>query len=124
MKKVISRMDNMDINKGFLWFFSGLGLTGLCFYLWFFTLHPLDFWLFIYALSTAALGGGIVWSVFYAISKNNPKGGFIGGIFSMISVIIIVISFLNEGVEGIHTIVTLFLSMCCFLLLFFSSTKI
>jgi len=124
MKNIISHLANMDINKGFLWFFSGLGLTGLCFYLWFFTLNPLNFWLFIYALATAALGGGIVWSVFFAISQNNPKGGFIGGIFSMISVIIIAISFLNEGIMGIHTIITLFLSICCFFLLFISTANL
>ncbi|MEA2054160.1 MAG: hypothetical protein U9O96_03445 [Candidatus Thermoplasmatota archaeon] len=123
----------MQLNKGVLSFLSGLGFTGLAFYIWFFTLYPNPNWrpdlTFFFSVATTVLGGAVIWCIFVAFSfaetkvKINPTmGGFIGGILSMVAVIFMILSFRIDGLslyEKIHPIVSFFMAAGCTTLLIY-----
>ena len=122
----------MQLNKGILSFLSGLGFTGLGFYIWFFTLYSFDWspgWIFIFSIATAILGGVVVWCIFIAFSLvdtnikiNSTVGGFIGGILSMAAIILMILSFRMDGFdlyERIHPIVSFFMAAGCTTLLIY-----
>ncbi len=122
----------MQLNKGALSFLSGLGFTGLGFYIWFFTVYSFGWspgWIFIFSVSTAILGGVVVWCIFVAFSfietnvKINPTaGGFIGGILSMAAIILMILSFRMDNLtllDEIHPIVSFFMAAGCTTLLLY-----
>ena len=119
----------MKLHKGLLSFLSGLGLMGLAFYLWFFTIYNFN-WkineLFIFSLSTSILGAIVIYFLAIAFSMIVPKinlgttfAGFLGGILSMASIILILLTFrINVSIfNKIHPIVTFFIAAACTYLL-------
>ena len=116
----------MRLNRGLLSLFSGLGFTGLTFYIGFFTLYNFD-WeltlLLVYTITTGILGGVTVWCIFIAFDlitnkfKINPtSGGFIGGILTMVAIILMILSFRIENlgfIDQLHPIVSFLLSAGC-----------
>ena len=122
----------MRLNKALLALFSGLGFTGLAFYLWLFTIYNFNWkpgWLFVFSVATVVLGGVMVWCVFIAFSlietelRINPAvGGFIGGILGMVAVILMILSFRMESLdlyEKFHPIISFFMSVVCTALLIY-----
>lgn len=122
----------MRMNKGLLSLFSGLGFTGLAFYIGFFTLYNFD-WeptlLFIYTVATGILGGVTVWCIFVAFDLitnefdiNPTTGGFIGGILTMVAVILMILSFRMPDLsffDQFHPIVSFFMAAGCTTLLLY-----
>ncbi|KAA0005571.1 MAG: hypothetical protein FE045_04905 [Thermoplasmata archaeon] len=119
----------VKIPKGVLSFLSGLGLMGLAFYIWFFTIYSFN-WkinkIFIYSISTAVLGAMVIYFVAIAFSLipskigNTTTGGFLGGILSMTGVILMLLSLRTANVSlfsKIHPIITFFLAAACTYLL-------
>lgn len=129
----------IKISKGLLSFLSGLGFMGLGFYIVFFTLIEMDRYkilsnyIFFFSLLTSILACIVVYFLSIAFSFGDihlnidaTKGGFIGGILSMIAIIIMILSFrlesmnLMEGlktIDKIHPIITFFLASACTILL-------
>lgn len=102
---------------------------GLAFYLWFFTIYNFN-WkineLFIFSLSTSILGAIVIYFLAIAFSMIVPKinlgttfAGFLGGILSMASIILILLTFrINVSIfNKIHPIVTFFIAAACTYLL-------
>jgi len=122
----------MQLNKGMLSFLSGLGFTGLGFYIWFFTIYSFDWqlgWIFAFSIATAVLGAVVVWCIFVAFSiieteiRLSPTtGGFIGGILSMAAIILMILSFRMDDftlLQEIHPIVSFFMAAGCTTLLIY-----
>ncbi|KAA0000548.1 MAG: hypothetical protein FE040_01895 [Thermoplasmata archaeon] len=122
----------MQLNKGMLSFLSGLGFTGLGFYIWFFTLYYFDWkigWIFVFSVATAVLGAVVIWCIFVAFSLidteirlSSTAGGFIGGILSMAAIILMILSFRigdYKWYEVIHPIVSFFMAAGCTTLLIY-----
>ena len=126
---VISMFMKTKIPKGVLSFLSGLGLMGLAFYIWFFTIYSFN-WkineIFIYSISTAVLGAIVIYFLAIAFSlipskiANPTIGGFLGGILSMAAIILMLLSLRTGNTslfDKIHPIITFFLAAACTYLL-------
>lgn len=119
----------MKIRKGLLSFMSGLGFMGLGFYIVFLTYimmgYKLNFVL-LFSVLTGVLACVVVYFLAVAFSFidtkmkiNTTVGGFVGGILTMVAIILMILSFRLEDVtlfESIHPIVTFFLAAGCTLL--------
>jgi hypothetical protein len=122
----------MRLNRGLLSLFSGLGFTGLTFYVGFFTLYSFD-WeltlLFVYTIATGVLGGVTIWCIFVAFDLITNQyhitptiGGFIGGILTMVGIILMILSLRMDDIaflDRIHPIVSFFLAAGCTTLLLY-----
>lgn len=122
----------MKLNKGLLSFLSGLGFSGLAFYIAFFTLINNQIYIFAFSIATAFLGSIVIYFMAIAFSfieigykLSNNLAGFIGGILTMIAIAIIILSFNLENlgivknlnlIDKIHPIVTFFTAGACTLL--------
>jgi len=128
----------IKISKGLLSFLSGLGFMGLGFYIFFFGFVAFDYrllgnYILLFSILTAILGCIVVYFLAVAfsfttqvrINVDTTLGGFIGGILTMVAIILMVLSFraeslgLMEGLgiaDKIHPIVTFFLSAACTML--------
>ena len=128
----MTRFPFMRLNRGLLSLFSGLGFTGLTFYVGFFTLYNFD-WeptlLFIYTVATGILGGVTVWCIFVAFDLitnefhiTSTTGGFIGGILTMVGIILMILAFQVTDLtffDQLHPIVSFFLAAGCTTLLLY-----
>lgn len=128
----------IKISKGLLSFLSGLGFMGLGFYIVFFTIIEMENkilsnYILFFSILNSVLGCIVVYFLSIAFSFGDinlnidaTKGGFIGGILSMVAIIVMILSFrlesmnLMEGLETIdkvHPIITFFLASACTILL-------
>ncbi len=119
----------MKIRKGLLSFMSGLGFMGLGFYIVFLTYIMMDYklnFVLLFSVLTGVLACVVVYFLAVAFSFidtkmkiNTTVGGFVGGILTMVAIILMILSFRLEDVtlfESIHPIVTFFLAAGCTLL--------
>jgi len=89
--------------------------------------------LLVYTIATGILGGVTVWCVFIAFDLvtnkfniNQTTGGFIGGILTMVAVILMILSFRIENlglIDQLHPIVSFLLSAGCTTLLLYPLEK-
>lgn len=128
----------IKISKGLLSFLSGLGFMGLGFYIFFFSFVSMDYkllgnYILLFSISTAILACIVVYFLAIAFTFAQTKlqvdttlGGFIGGILTMVAIILMILSFRAESlglmkglsiVDKIHPIVTFFLAAACTILL-------
>lgn len=125
------------LSKGLLSFISGLGFMGLIFYLVFFTFVEMNYqllsnYILLFSVFTAILACAVVYFLSIAFSFvqariNIPPnaGGFIGGIMTMVAIILMIVSLrINDlwmnnvsAFERIHPITSFFLAAASTLLL-------
>lgn len=124
-----------ELSKGLLSFLSGLGFMGLGFYILFFTFmemnNKLNF-ILLFSIATSFLGCVVVYFLSIAFNFIEAKmkisttlGGFIGGLLTMVAIILMILSFRLEEVAGekinlfskFHPMVTFFVATACMLLL-------
>ena len=132
----------MKLSKGLLSFLAGLGFMGLGFYIFFFTFLMMDSkfnFILLFAILTSILGCIVIYflAIAFSFAETNLKinetaGGFIGGILTMIAIIIMILSFRLEEMglaknlglaDKIHPIITFFLASACTLLLIWPIEK-
>jgi len=126
----------IKLSKGFLSFLSGLGYMGLGFYIFFFAFLNMDCklnYILLFSILTSVLACIVIYFLANAfafgeinLKINETTSGFIGGILTMIAVILMILSFRLEDMglmknlsfaDKIHPIVTFFLASACMLLL-------
>ena len=117
-----------ELSKGLLSFLSGLGFMGLGFYILFFTFmemnNKLNF-ILLFSIATSFLGCVVVYFLSIAFNFIEAKmkisttlGGFIGGLLTMVAIILMILSFRLEEVAGekinlfskFHPMVTFFVA--------------
>ncbi|KAA0003423.1 MAG: hypothetical protein FE048_01520 [Thermoplasmata archaeon] len=134
----------MKLTKGLLSFISGLGLMGLCFYIAFFTFVEMDYkiisnYVLLFSILTSILACVVIYflSIAFSFIDTNFKinatlGGFIGGILTMVAIVLMILSFRledfgwmnNIGIfDSIHPIVTFFLAAASTLLFIWPEEK-
>ena len=119
----------MKLKKGLLSFMSGLGFMGLGFYIVFLTFIEMEYrlnYVLLFSVITAILACAVVYFLATAFSfapikakMGTTTAGFVGGILTMVAIILMILSFRLEDVtlfESIHPIVTFFLAAGCTLL--------
>jgi hypothetical protein len=135
----------MKVTKGLLSFVSGLGFMGLCFYILFFTIIEIESkflsnYILLFSILTSILACIVVYFLAIAFSftdtkleLNSKSGGFIGGILSMIAIIIMILSFRLEALElmqdvelvdAFHPIITFFLAAASMMLFVWPEEKV
>ena len=128
----------IKINKGLLSFLSGLGFMGLGFYILFFTFIRIEYtalgnYILLFSISTSVLACVVVYFLAIAFSFTDTRlridktiGGFVGGILTMIAIILMILSFQAESLDlmedlslfdTVHPMVTFFLTTACTILL-------
>jgi len=121
----------MKLTKGLLSFISGLGFMGLCFYIVFFTFVEMNYkiasnYILLFSILTSVLACVVVYFLSIAFSFietelkiNTTLGGFIGGVLTMIAIVLMILSFRVENFgwmknvstfNAIHPMVTFFLA--------------
>ncbi len=134
----------MKLTKGLLSFISGLGFMGLCFYIAFFTFIEIDYmllsnYILLFSILTSALAGIVVYFLSIAFSFIDTKlkinttiGGFIGGILTMVAIILMILSFRLENLgwmenvktfDAFHPIATFFLAAASTILFIWPEEK-
>jgi hypothetical protein len=89
-------------NRGLLSFLAGLGFAFMVPYIGFFTwLKP---WMW-FVIASGIIAGIAVPLILFAIFNNDVWSGFIGGMFVMTVLFVIVFSFICYGDNGIHSLV-------------------
>jgi hypothetical protein len=103
-------------NRGLISFLSGLGFTFLAPYIWFFTSSgPV----FAYTITAGIIAGIVVPLLLFAFFNNHIVAGFISGMLVMVVVFLIIFSFIQFGLSGIHTfVVSIAASISVYLLLY------
>jgi len=128
-------MKNIKISKGLLSFLSGLGFMGLAFYILFFTFIEMENklnYILLFSIATSFLGCIVIYFLSIAfkfveskVKINTTIGGFLGGLLTMVAIILMILSFRLEEfgiknlniIDKIHPIITFFLASACMLLL-------
>ena len=128
----------IKVSKGLLSFLFGLGFMGLGFYIVFFGFIDMDYkiignYILLFSILTAILACIVVYFLAVAFRFTQTRlqidttiGGFIGGILTMIAIILMILSFRAESLglmkglglaDKIHPLVTFFLAAACTMLL-------
>ncbi len=128
----------IKISKGLLSFLSGLGFMGLGFYIVFFAFVDLNYqilgnYLLLFSIVNSVLACVVVYFLAIAFSftegkieVNATQGGFIGGILSMVAIILMIVSFRMDDLglmsnltlmQRIHPLISFFLASACTILL-------
>ena len=134
----------IKINKGLLSFLSGLGFMGLGFYIVFFAFVDMNYmllgnYLLLFSIIDSVLACIVVYFLSIAFSFHEGKirvdtttGGFIGGILSMVAIILMIVSFRMEdlglmsnltSMQRIHPLISFFLASACTILLLWPEEK-
>ncbi len=134
----------IKINKGLLSFLSGLGFMGLGFYIVFFAFVDMDYmllgnYLLLFSIINSVLACVVVYFLSIAFSFHEGRiqmdtttGGFMGGILSMVAIILMIVSFRMEDLglmnnlttmQKIHPLISFFLASACTILLLWPEEK-
>jgi hypothetical protein len=128
----------IKLSKGLLSFLSGLGFMGLCFYVVFFLFFEMEYklmgnYILLFSILTSVLGCIVIYFLAIAFSFtetrlkiDRTKSGFIGGILTMVAIILMILSFRIDDLNlmdnislfnSMHPVVTFFLAAACTILL-------
>jgi hypothetical protein len=134
----------MKLTKGLFSFISGLGFMGLCFYIVFFTFIELEYlilsnYILLFSMLTSALACVVVYFLSIAFSfidsklkVNTTIGGFIGGILTMVAIVLMILTFRLENLgwmenvkllDAVHPLVTFFLAAASTILFIWPDEK-
>lgn len=134
----------MKLTKGLLSFISGLGFMGLCFYIAFFTFVEMHYkiisnYILLFSILTSILACVVIYflSIAFSFIETNLKinttlGGFVGGILTMVAIVLMILSFRLENFgwmenistfDAFHPMVTFFLAAASTLLFIWPEEK-